>query len=214
METPKVGVQDYIVKLSKGGLGAVPFIGGLLGELLEIVVVPQHQKKLTEWCEYVNNTLEELISNHTIKKEDIFTDEAFTCIFQRTSRSYMANVEAQKVPLFKAYLKSSITKFLPFDKKLIFLNVLDVLTESQLMILRDIYENENSATPLFQNALERELAEKYCNGERNYLQLLIKGLTDSHLLNFRSAGIVVENVNQWILETSAIGREFFEYLNE
>ena len=44
----KLSGKDYAIRVTKGALGAVTFVGGLLGELLDIAVYPKQQKKLNE----------------------------------------------------------------------------------------------------------------------------------------------------------------------
>jgi hypothetical protein len=213
MESPKPSTQDYILKITKGALGAIPFAGSLLGELLEMFVVPKQQKKMEEWFGHVEQTLTELTENGGISKEEIFNDENFTSIFQKTSRVYANNVEAHKKPLLQSYLKASITKPIPLDKKYIFLDIIDKLTESQLLILKDVYDNESSDNYQYQKGLEKILVNKYAEGDKQYLVLLIKGLQDFHLLSYGSAKVVVENENQWHMVTSKIAKEFMEFLN-
>lgn len=212
METPKPSTQDYVIKLTKGALGAIPFAGALLGELLEMFIVPQQQNKTQEWFAHVEQTLEEVIGKGVVSKEEIFNDETFTSIFQKTSRVYINNVEAHKKPLLQSYLKASITKPLPLDKKYIYLDIIDKLTESQLLILKDVYDNEQSQDYKYQKALEKILVDKYAEGDENYLKLLIKGLQDFHLLGYGSADVVIENENQWHMVTSKIAKEFFNFL--
>ena len=212
MDALKQTTQDYVIKLTKGALGAIPFAGALLGELLEMFIVPQQQKKIQEWFGHVEHTLEELIEKGTVSKDEIFNDENFTSIFQKTSRVYANNVEAHKKPLLQSYLKASITKPIPLDKKYIFLDIIDKLTESQLLILRDIYDNEKSDNYQYQKALEKMLVEKYAEGDKQYLQLLIKGPHDFHLLSYGSAEVVIEKENQWHMVTSKIAKEFIEFL--
>ncbi|WP_290789776.1 hypothetical protein [Flavihumibacter sp. UBA7668] len=214
MDNPelKPTTKDYVIKLTKGALGAVPFVGGLLGELLDIAVVPQQQKKLNEWFDYVEKTLNELVEIGGKTKEEIFNDEQFLSIFQKTSRIYSSNVEEHKKPILKAYLKASATKQIPLDKKYIFLNIIDQLTETQLLILRDVYDNEKSADYLYKNQLEQILVGKYANGDKQYLDLLIKGLQDFHLLGYGSADVVIDGVNQWHMQSSKIAKDLLSYL--
>ena len=212
METPKPSTQDYVIKLTKGALGAIPFAGALLGELLEMFIVPQQQNKTQEWFAHVEQTLEEVIGKGAASKEEIFNDETFTSIFQKTSRVYINNVEAHKKPLLQSYLKASITKPLPLDKKYIYLDIIDKLTESQLLILKDVYDNEQSKDYKYRKALEKILVDKYAEGDENYLKLLIKGLQDYHLLGYGSAEVVIDNENQWHMVTSKIAKEFFKFL--
>lgn len=200
--------------MAKGAIGAIPIVGGFVGELFEIVVVPQYQKKLDDWFAYVDETLKELIENKGVSKEAIFNDETFVSLFQRSSRVYMENVEAQKKPLLKAYLKAVATRPLELNKKYIFLDIIDKLTETQLMILKEIYDNENSNDYLYQKKLEEKLAHAFAGDDHQYLQLLIKGLQDFHLLGYGSAEKVVDGENQWHMKVSKIGKEFMDYLKQ
>ncbi len=208
----KLSAQDYAIRLTKGALGAVPFVAGLLGELLDIAVFPQQQKKLNEWFDFVDKTLNELMEKGEKTKEQIFSDEEFLSIFQKTSRIYASNVEEHKKPILQAYLKASVSKQIPLDKKYIFLRIIDELNETQLLILKDVYDNEKSEHYLYQSQLEAVLVVKYANGDKQYLALLIKGLQDFHLLGYGSADVVIEGVNQLHMQTSKIAKDFFEYL--
>ncbi|GAB3786499.1 hypothetical protein GCM10028818_50010 [Spirosoma horti] len=212
MDVPKASAQDYAIKLTKGALGAIPFAGGLLGELLEMVIVPKQQKKLEEWFEYVENTLTEITEKGQLTKEDIFNDDEFISVFQKSSRIYVNNVEAHKRSILQSYLKAAITKPLPLDKKLIYLDIIDKLTEHQILILKDIYDNEKSENYLFKIALEKQLVDKFAEGNKNYLNLLIKGLKDFHLIGYGSANVVIDGVNQWHMVTSEIAKEYIDYL--
>lgn len=214
MDNPdlKLSAKDYAIRVTKGALGAVPFVGGLLGELLDIAVYPKQQQKLNEWFEFVDTTLNQLIEQGGKTKEQIFNDEEFLSIFQKTSRIYTSNVEEHKKPVLQAYLKASVNKQVPLDKKYIFLRIIDELNETQLLILRDVYENEKSDNYLYQSKLEAILVDKYANGDKQYLALLVKGLQNFHLLEYGSAETVVDGVNQWHMVASKIAKDFFEYL--
>lgn len=212
MEIPKMTTQDYSLKLAKGLLGAIPFAGGFVGELLDICVIPQYQKKLEEWFIFVNKELNDLTVKNIITKDEIFNNEEFASLFQRTSKIYANNIQKHKEPLLKSFLLSSLTKPKTIDKKLLFLSIIDELTENQLMILKEIYDNEMSPNYMYQSELEDKLAEKYLQNEKNYLELVISQLANFRLLGSGSANIVINNVNQWNLKTSIIGKEFINYL--
>lgn len=214
MDNPDVRLttKDYVAKVAKGALGAIPIIGGLLGELIDMAIVPKQQDKLHEWFEFVDNTLKEIINKGTSSKEDIFNNEEFLSVFQKTSRIYLNNVEQHKRPILQAYLRESVTSTVPLDKKYIFLNMIDTLTETQLLILRDIYDNEKSDNYLYETQLNAIFVDKYANGDMNYLQLLLKGLKDFHLLNFLSADVVIDKRNQMHMRPSKIAIDLFEYL--
>jgi len=209
-----LSAKDYATRITKGALGAVPFVGGLLGELLDIAVYPQQQKKLNEWFDFVDTTLNSLIEKGEKTKEDIFGDEEFLSIFQKTSRIYTSNVEEHKKPILQAFLKASVSRKIPLDKKYIFLRIIDELTETQLLILKDIYENEKSDSYQYKTKLEEALEKKYSDGDKQYLRLLIKGLEDFSLLGYGSAEVTLDGANQWNMKTSRIAKDLFEYLEE
>ena len=76
-EDIRPSAQDYAIKLVKGAVSSVPFVGGVLGELLDLAIIPQQQKKLAEWFGYVDRTLNELLESGTKSKQEIFNDEQF-----------------------------------------------------------------------------------------------------------------------------------------
>ena len=124
MNKPTQNTSDYASKLTKGALGAIPFAGSFIGELMEIIIVPQYQKRLEEWFDYVDQTLKTLIENGNQTKDEIFNDEEFQSIFQKSSRAYVNNIEKEKIPLLKFYFKSAINKTTELNKKLIFLEMI------------------------------------------------------------------------------------------
>jgi hypothetical protein len=204
--------QDYLVKIIKSLTGGIPLVGGVLQEWIDTAIVPHHQKKMQIWFEYVDQTLTELVKNGQVTKEELFADERFASIFQKTSKAYLDNVEEYKKPVLRAYLKSSLTQSLALDKKYIFLNIIEELTETQLMILKDVFENHTSEERLYQSSLEAKLAEKYTNNNSEYLKLLIKGLQNNYLLNYTSAPFIKDKTRQWCMNPSQIGIELIEYI--
>lgn len=212
MELPQPSSKDDFLKIAKGLLGMLPIGGGLVAELFELVIVPAQQKKMEEWFGFVNTTLDELQTKGVLTKESLFNDEEFISVLQKTSRSYLGNIEKNKIPIYQGYLKAVITKPLPLDKKYIYLHIIDTLTESQLMVFKEIFENENSGNYLFQSELLKKLIEKYAEGDDAYFKLLEKGLQDFHLINYQSAEIVIGDENQWHMRTSKIGKDFLGYV--
>lgn len=214
MEKPKKHTGDYALKLTKGALGAIPFAGAFVGELMDMIIVPQYQKKLEQWFTYIDITIKDLIENSEKTKNEIFEDEEFQSIFQKTSRVYVNNFEKEKIPLLKSFLKSSLNKKTEFNKKLLFLEMIQNLTAKHLMILRDVLENEISENYEYQDKLTSELTKKYTDGDKSYFGLLEKGLQNYHLVGYGSANVIKDNSNQWNFRTSKIGKELIKFITE
>lgn len=214
MKKPIQTSSDYAFKLTKGALGAIPYAGSFIGELMEIIIVPQYQKRLEEWFEYIDQTLAILIENGERTKDDYFNNEEFQSIIQKSSRVYINNVEKEKIPLLKSYFKSSISKETELNKKLIFLEMIENLTFKHLMILKDVNDNEYSSHYKYQDELCEDLAKKHTDGNKSYYKLLEKGLQNYHLLGYWSADVVENNRNQWNLRISEIGKELIQFIGE
>lgn len=212
----KPGAKDYMLKVSKGLLGMIPG-GGIVAELIEYWIVPEQQKKIEAWYAYVNQTLDELIQQGKADKEELFADEAFQGIFQKASRAWMQNVEELKQPIVKAYFKAAVIKPLPLNKKLIFIEIIDSFTEAELLILREIYDNEyrpDKGDYMYQFGMEKYLTDKYAGGDIYYLGVLLQKIQAYKLLNYQSASAIIDGQGQMHMHTSPVGKEFVEYLSE
>ncbi|SIO53679.1 hypothetical protein [Chitinophaga niabensis] len=217
LPVPEEGGQDYALKAAKGALGAFPLVGGLMGELVTMCIEPNYQKRMREWMEATNMILTQLIESG-ISKEEIFENEKFQSLFVKSSKIYMENIEEYKKPLLRAAFQSAIISNLALDKKYIFLDMVAQLTETQLMILKGIYDNEQlyeTGTHLYGDALREQFSERYTGGDFHYYELLQHGLENFRLLNHAVTDPAIENNNrvEWHLTTSTIGKEFIEYID-
>lgn len=208
--------DEIAVRIAKGALGAIPLVGGLIGELFDLAVNTKYEKRQVEWYSYVNETLQKLIENGVFTKEQLFEDENFQTIISKTSRVYLDTVEKNKMPLVKAYLQSALSKDIQLDKKYIFLSILSQLTETQLLLLREIHESSNNGNHLFffRESCIDYLTGKFAGGDQDFYYLLQKGLEDFHLLwhhKTKPNGKPKEG-NEAVLTTSKIGSEFIDFL--
>ena len=204
--------EEYLRSLSKGLVGVVPFAGGLVAEIIDVSWVPARAKKMQEWYVYVDQLLHQILEKGILTKEQLMQDEQFASLFQKTTKAYLDNVEAFKRPALQSALKSSLTQAIPLDKKYIFLQILEDLNETQLMILKEIYENAHDEQHKYGDQLDAELSVKYAGGDPVYLKLLKKGLDDYNLLYYRSADVIQNGVNQWSIIPNEIVDEFLQYI--
>jgi hypothetical protein len=208
----KTTTEEWVRHAIKAGLSIVPWCGGPLAELVDSAWVPKHVKKMEEWLAKVDKILQELLEKGTITMDQLVQDEHFASLFQKTTKAYLDNVEAFKRPALQSALKASLTKAIPLDKKYIFLQMVEYLNETQLLIHKDIYDNAYSDQYKYQKQLDSELSAKYAEGDFAYFSLLKKGLENYHLLGYDSAHVVQDGENQWHMVPSSIGNEFLEYI--
>lgn len=208
----KQSIEEWIRHAVKGGLALIPLAGGPLVELVDASWVPKHVKKMQEWYENVDKILKELLEKGIITMDQLMQDQHFASLFQKTTKAYLDNVEAFKRPALYSALKASLTKEIPLDKKYIFLEMIDELNETQLLILKDIYDNNHSGQHKYEKKLNSELSTKYAGGDLAYFRLLKKRLDDSHLLSYGPSDVVQDGERQWHMVPSDIGNEFLEYI--
>ncbi|MDO6431534.1 hypothetical protein Q4E93_13095 [Flavitalea sp. BT771] len=208
----KKSVEEYIRSAVKASANFLPLVGGPLAELIDSTWVPHHVKKMEEWYASVDETLRQLLEQGRITMEQLYADERFASIFQKTSKAYLDNVEAFKRPALQSALKAALTKEIPLDKKYLFLRMIEDLSEAQLLILKDVYDNSKSDDYKYQQQIESELSAKYAGGDDQYFALLKKGLESYHLLSYSSTDVVQNDGVQWNMVPSTIGTEFLEYI--
>jgi len=212
MPDQKKTAEEWIRSVVKAGANIIPIAGGPLAELIDSAWVPKHVKKMQEWYHYVDETLKHLLTEGKITMEQLYEDERFASLFQRTTKVYLDNVDNEKRPAIQSALKSSLSEAIPLDKKYVFIQILETLTEIQLLILKAIYENSRSKDYLYRTKLDQKLAEKYTGGDQAYLELLKTGLSNNHLLNYSGSDVVEDGAKQWHMDPSQIGGEFYNYI--
>jgi hypothetical protein len=206
--------EDQFLRNIKGVLAAIPAIGGVLSELFDQYLPSLHKKKMEEWFKYIEETVQVLVTQETISKEELLSDPEIGSLIIKTSKKYLENVEKIKEQIFKAYFTATISKKTPLDKKLIFLEIIDRLTEKHIAILQEIFQNEQSNNYLHQSELEAKLIEKYTEGDKSYFDLIIEGLQDFHLLTYFTCPEreIINDARAWHMDTSKIAKELVEYL--
>ncbi len=132
---PTVG--DGIHRIAKAAISAVPLISGPAVELFSALLTPPLDRRRDEWLSYCYRglkQLEEKIEGFTV--EGLFQDEAFVTAFVRASRAAVNDHQKEKLKALRnAILNSARSTDLDENRQLMFLNLIDRMTELHLRVL-------------------------------------------------------------------------------
>jgi hypothetical protein len=141
-EKPKAEVSDAGHLAIRVALSAVPVVGGAAKELFNSVIAPPLAKRQAEWIENIAKRLEKLVNEFEgFKIEGLASNDNFiSTVFYATTLN-MRNHQREKIEaLENAVLNTALNINIEEDLQHIFLNFIDELTPSHLIVLK-YFEN-------------------------------------------------------------------------
>jgi hypothetical protein len=208
MGIPKQTAADLVHAITKGGLSAIPYAGGVAAELFGFVLASPLEKRKAKWMESVA----ELLAGVEAKLESMRDDPAFvTTLLQASSVAVRTHQEDKLEALRNAVVNFAIGTAPQDDLRSVFLNLIDSFTPTHLRILKFFqnpssvdsatvprYRDARAMTDLVINELARDgLIEDprpyAARGRDTGESLLIAGWTVSNLgtqfIRFISSGV-------------------------
>ena len=137
-EKPKKSKGDVVHKAAKIVLSGIPWVGGPVAELFNIVIAPPIAKRLDKWLESIYEELkmlEEKVKGFSI--ESLAENEMFITTVMHATQVAIRNHQKEKLEALRAAVLNSTSSNAPEeDLQLIFLNFVDTLTPSHLKMLK------------------------------------------------------------------------------
>ncbi len=161
---PKDNKNDYIIKGAKGLAGAVPFVGGAIAEIIEAGLKPRLTTGMDEWMISIAERIERIEQNNGIKiLESLPNNEEFISVLLEASSRAVKTHKQNKRKWLKNMVVNSSFGNLEFDKKMLFFNYLDQLSEYHLKMIFLIKQNQEKIEK--REALEYNATERYIEKE-------------------------------------------------
>jgi len=211
LEPPGIDLKHKAKLIVKGGLGGVPFAGGLLGEGFDLIYKSGYEKKLQKWRESITIKLIQIDNEKTI--DNLVGNEEFHSLLVETSLIALKNHQQIKLDAISNLLISSTISPIDYDFKKLFVNYIDQFTTYHLRTMGMIIENERqkvSKNRLVFDQLHRKILKEVFYGESELkdqifeeLQI-IKGLISKIKTNTE-----VYNVATFVILTK-LGEKFAE----
>jgi hypothetical protein len=145
--------SDWLVPATRGALGAVPIVGGLLGEVVGFAWAPALQRRQTEWFRKLGERVQELSETiddleERLKREDVLT------IAVNAARAATATHEETKRAAFRAAVINTALRIEPDEEmRLMFVRLLDRLSSTHVQLLmlfadpRGFFESRDRVPP-------------------------------------------------------------------
>jgi len=232
---------DGAITTARVALGAVPYAGSVLAELVNAMFGWPVQRRRDDWTMRLAETLNAVIDKvEGITPESLMNNEVFITTAIHATQIAMKNHQKEKLEALRnAVFNAASTTSLNEDMQLMFLNWVDELTVSQIRILKFaenpkkcldankiqlVYSDYGTshATPLSLQHIARciGLGEREDVFSQFIDELFTKGLIPKNIINEINGGsFVIESFELYNqrLEYSyltTIGRDFIDFITD
>lgn len=181
--------EDKVHRTIRTAIGLFPTGSGTLLEIFNMLWKPPAEARAEKWIQDVINSLN-IISERVGNIEKLITNDEFQSILISANQLVLKHHQPEKVNFFSnAVVNSLTTSTLSYDKKIIFINLLDELTISHIQILKIlrngiIWGIDKETTEFrYTHYLARELLKLNSDlvGENLFVEKIIQDLSQHNL---------------------------------
>lgn len=222
-KVPEGTKGDVVEALTKGAVSAVPFAGGFLAELLQIVIVPPLEKRKADWMNGVAQGLKELeqkVAGFDI--ENLKENERFISTVISTSQTAIKNHQKEKLEALRnAVLNVAVGSGLMEDQEAVFLDLVDRYTPWHLRILRlfqsplSLAAEKGIQPDSFYMGSRTQLLETYypeLKGQNQFYAAMVADLVSDGMLAVRDLGGMVTAQGMFQKVTTERGDRFLSFI--
>jgi len=182
---PSPDGRDHIHKLVKLGLQAIPGVGPVIAEGLDLVVRPPLGKRLDKWCKSVYEKLKELEEScNSFSMGSLQENEEFiTVVLNATQIAVRTHREEKLEALRNAVLNVAMRNAPEEDLQDIFLNLIDRFTPWHLRVLKLFHQPPGSLLAVkasFLGILTNAFPQ--LKGRRDFCYVLMMDLENNSLV--------------------------------
>jgi hypothetical protein len=225
IESKKGQVAEVAYRVAKGTISAVPIVGGLLSELLPIVIAEPLQKRRDRFVLELSRRLEALedrIEGYSIQQW--LENDTFLSILLRAFPIALRNHQKFKIDaLVNAVTNSTIHNDTDESKKFIFLSLVDTLSEWHIKLLSFFVSPKHYCDPIGEEYPSFALRDMLPNlvekvfpdltGEIGFYSYIISDLYYKGLTSTNSLAADIQKGDLTIHPTS-LGVEFIQFISE
>lgn len=214
MDIPKNSTSNATYAVTKGVLSSIPVVGGLVSELLPLLLQSPLEKRRDEWMTYVGDKLKELEATGLNLKELESNEEFISATLHATHIALRTHLRSKHEALRNAIVNIALQKTPEDSVRTFFLNCIDDFTDIHVSMLK-VYD-------------EKTPHEEIKNGDAQYMYKRIPELTnipqvfDAFRAELISRGLV--NGNGWYIQpgppaayawrTTSIGKQLLSFISD
>ena len=211
----------------RGGLQAIPIVGGLAAEVFQALIAPPLERRRDEWMAQIAQDLEDITTRGGPSAAALLQDESFVTMFVQATQIAVRNHHKEKTEALRAAVSNSATApDLRDDLHLSFIRYVDELSPSHIILLRVLLQRH----PEVSSAKSYEDLYNACVGllpfspSRDVFKMLVLDLQTRGLIRisgdiddfddiYHADAIITEETRDDLprLLVTEVGRAFIEF---
>jgi len=141
MNKDKPTTNDYLIAGLKGGVSAIPLVGGAITEFMNLTIQTPLEKRRKEWIESLYEEIQTLKDKlEKFKSDQLSKNEDYISSFTRASQIAIKTHDKEKLDYLRNAVINSVDSELHSFEQAIFLNCLDNFTIGHINVLKDIHK--------------------------------------------------------------------------
>lgn len=212
-------IEEVSYAVVKGGVGSIPFVGGVLSELFGAAFSDPATKRKEQVLMDMDDRLRKL-EEDGFDMQKLSESDEFLSIAMQAYNIALRTHQVEK----RAALMNAITNTPKLDidenEKLMMLNYIDTFNEWHLRILAFLDNSSNffpEGKPSYYMAGKATLltqAYPELSSRRDFYDQVVKDLKDRGLIVYDSLHTTMSEQGLWQSGTSEIGKKFLMYITE
>jgi hypothetical protein len=216
---PTHSVGDVAHTLARAGLAALPYYGGSAAELFNAIIIPPLTKRKDEWVQSIGIGLMEVerkIDDFSL--DNLSKNEDFITIVMHATSVAIRNHQEEKLrALRNAVINSSLpNNALDEDLQIMFINIIDFLTPSHLLVLSRVNDPlMHGGKPLTDwSRVSVRISEKFPEfiGKENFLNQIISDLHSYGLIQKDSSKMNLFDGEFMLSSKTILGTQFVAFI--
>lgn len=183
--------EDYAYAISKGGLAAIPYAGGIISEVFATVVPSPYQKRVRSFVQTSEERLSSLEKSKGLDIKSLKNDDEFLDIVIQATEIAAKNSQKEKLRILQNCVLNTALKInIARDKKLMYLNIVNQITPTHLAVLNLVANPETAVRGLLTRIIEL--------GDRHEQKItILKDFADVLGLDQFLFSAVINDLNNW-----------------
>ena len=153
-EVFKPKTEDYLHSGVKGGLSIVPWAGGPLAEIFSTSVGSPLHRRLESYLKSIDIRIIELEKKSRLDSKSLTSNDEFIDIVTHATQIAVRTSQEEKIKVLRnCVLNTALNINIDRDRKLMYLNIINQITPTHLIVLRIIADPEEAIRELVSNEL-------------------------------------------------------------
>jgi hypothetical protein len=206
---PEQTDTDLAQGAARAALSAIPVIGGAITEVLSMVLAPAVVRRRDQWFKELADALDEIERKvEGFRVENLQNNESFVSAVIQATRAAAGTRQQEKLTALRnAVLNTALSNSLDEDKQSVFLNLIEVLSATHLLLLHLF--NDRSA---FSHERRVQIIQRRALTDPMIIELTSRGLLNDprpYVARNRDSGESL-SIQEWTL--TALGKEFLSFV--